>query len=219
MLKIAVINCYDSFVYNLVELLRRHNSVTFDIWGYDQLSEKVSKQEKKDRISLPQIVSSYDAILLSPGPGIPEELPLLSQLIHLAEGKCTILGVCLGLQSIAYTYGATLIQLPFPTHGVEDHLSIISPKDSFLNGISEEDWIGRYHSWMVDSSSLPSSLSLLAIGQCDNTPMVIRHREFPIYGVQFHPESYISTHPQYYIRNWIEITTTYKQSNHTCKCS
>lgn len=210
MTKIAVINCYDSFVFNLVELLRHEKEVAYQVINYNNMIASTCHSAMKEDLTPKELVQQFDGILLSPGPATPEDFPLLSTLIRLAEGETTLLGVCLGMQALAHTYGASLQQLDSPCHGFEDTL-IIEEQSPFLEGITTEDRIGRYHSWAVDRKTLPPSLQILATAQSDQATMAIGHRKFPFYGVQFHPESFISTHSATYLRNWLRITQEYNK--------
>lgn len=209
MVKIAVIDCYDSFVYNLVELLRCEENVIYKVIGYNEIVSSRSESPSQGVITIEEIAQQYEGILLSPGPATPQDFPLLKPLIQKAEGHTTLLGVCLGMQSLAYAYGGTLRPLAKPSHGFEDSLTFTA-SDPFFEGLSTVDTIGRYHSWVVDSLSLPKEMKVLATAQSDGTLMALRHTEFPFYGVQFHPESFISTHSESYIRNWLKITSRYK---------
>lgn len=212
-LRIAVIDCHDSFVYNLVEMLRHLPGCCFEVFDYDQITTKPSTIG--DKYTVARIVDSHDGLLLSPGPGLPEEFPFLKTLIRKSEGCCTILGVCLGMQALCLTYGGELRQLEHPLHGFEDRLSP-SIEDDFSQGVPSEALIGRYHSWIVDEKSLPRELSILAYARSDASPMALRHRSFPFYAVQFHPESYISTYGVHYLLNWLSITRRYIQKTHLC---
>lgn len=209
MVKIAVIDCYDSFVYNLVELLRCEEGVEYKVIGYNEMISCRSQCSSDGAIAIEEITQQYEGILLSPGPATPQDFPLLKSLIQKAEGRTTLLGVCLGMQSLACAYGGTLRPLAKPSHGFEDSL-VFTASDPFFEGLTTKDTVGRYHSWVVDSLLLPKEMKVLATAQSDGTLMALRHTELPFYGVQFHPESYITTHSESYIRNWLKITSLYK---------
>lgn len=202
-IKVAVVDCQDSFVYNLVELLRNEPNCSINVLDINDVSIELAK---KGAI---EVVASYDALLLSPGPGLPQEQAALSDLIFAAEGRCSILGVCLGLQAIAVAYGARLQQIEKPLHGHEDHLKAVSPEEPLFAGIPSGAPIGRYHSWIVEKETFPDVLEISAISDKDSAIMALRHRKFPFHGVQFHPESFISAFGQRYISNWLALTARY----------
>lgn len=210
MLKIAIIDCQDSFVYNLVEIMRHQPHCIVDIWRYDALQLDASLGKCEGAITLGELVSTYDGLLLSPGPGHPEEFPLLLELIKQAKGHCAIFGVCLGMQAIAVSFGGALKQLVAPLHGFGDHLKGV--RDCFLfDAIPSEATIGRYHSWVIDEASLPEELEVVAYAQADGEPMVLSHKWLPLVGVQFHPESYIATSGEQYLVNWLNKTRLWQK--------
>lgn len=188
MVRVLVIDCFDSFVYNLVQILRELEGCTYDI-------------VPADAVPLGEL-EAYDALLLSPGPGIPQELPLLMQTLQLSEATHHILGICLGHQAIALHFGAKLRQLERPLHGHIDELR--HRGEGLLSGLSDGTAIGRYHSWVVDEETLPPSLEVLGVSaHSPREIMVLRHRTRPIYGVQFHPESLMTEAGQLYLRNFL----------------
>lgn len=203
MVKVAVIDCKDSFVYNLVELLRHFSNCQFEVWDYTRLASD-SEQTV--------LHAQFDGLLLSPGPGIPEEYPMLKNVIRQSEGKHSILGVCLGMQLVNWVYGGKLKQIVLPRHGSQDRLTLVKA-NSLLNGIGEADTIGRYHSWAVDANSLPEELEITALAQSDCEPMALRHKCEPFFAVQFHPESYLSTQRSLYISNWLQTVEVLKAKN------
>lgn len=188
MKRILVINNYDSFVYNLIQILRENPSCRFDIAYNDHI----------DFSSL----SQYDKILLSPGPGIPEEAGQLLQLVEYCKNTHSILGVCLGHQAIALTFGAKLKQLSLPRHGHASTLTLSDSRDSIYQNTSTPFTVGRYHSWVVDPHTLPASLQISATDE-DGNIMSLYHRSLPIHGVQYHPESIITRQGRILIDNWI----------------
>lgn len=189
MVRLLVIDCFDSFVYNLVQILREWRGCTFCVC-------------RADAIPL-DALAHYDALLLSPGPGVPGDLPLLGQTLELCAATHHILGVCLGHQAIALHFGARLRQLSKPLHGHTDQL--VHTEGSILRGLPQGASIGRYHSWVVDECSLPPCLQVL--GRASSSPeeiMALRHRDLPIYGLQFHPESMMTHRGERYIHNFLE---------------
>ena len=185
---LLVIDNRDSFVYNVVELLRSLPELTFEVIPEGEL----------ELSSLPE----HDGLILSPGPGVPSEFPRMQALIRAEAGVKPILGICLGHQALAEHYGATLVQLPAPRHGHASALVVIDPADSLVGAIPTGSLVGRYHSWAVDDASLPSSLvptAYCADAGEGRVLMAMRHRTEPVWSVQFHPESMISEHGRAYL--------------------
>ena len=185
---LLVIDNRDSFVYNVVELLRSLPELTFEVIPEGEL----------ELSSLPE----HDGLILSPGPGVPSEFPRMQALIRAEAGVKPILGICLGHQALAEHYGATLVQLPAPRHGHASALEVIDPADSLVGAIPTGSLIGRYHSWAVDEASLPTCLvptAYCADAGEGRVLMAMRHRTEPVWSVQFHPESMISEHGRAYL--------------------
>ncbi|HCD77790.1 MAG TPA: aminodeoxychorismate/anthranilate synthase component II, partial [Prevotella sp.] len=147
-------------------------------------------------------LSCYDKILLSPGPGIPSEAGLLLNVIKAYAGKKPLLGVCLGHQAIAEVFGGTLRNLQNVYHGVATPCRVVAD-DILFNGLPKEFEVGRYHSWVVDRSTLPSCLEVTSESP-DGEIMSLRHRELDVRGVQFHPESVLTPVGKQIISNWID---------------
>ena len=185
---LLVIDNRDSFVYNVVELLRSLPELTFEVIPEGEL----------ELSSLPE----HDGLILSPGPGVPSEFPRMQALIRAEAGVKPILGICLGHQALAEHYGAELVQLPAPRHGHASALEVIDPTDSLVGAIPTGSLVGRYHSWAVKPASLPESLIVTGWSRDSGEAEVImslRHRTRPIWSVQFHPESMISEHGRAYL--------------------
>lgn len=185
---LLVIENRDSFVYNVVELLR----------SLPELSFEVIPEGELELSSLPE----HDGLILSPGPGVPSEFPRMQALIRAEAGIKPILGICLGHQALAEHYGATLVQLPAPRHGHASALVVIDSADSLVGAIPTGSLVGRYHSWAVDEASLPTSLvptAYCADAGEGRVLMAMRHRTEPVWSVQFHPESMISEHGRAYL--------------------
>lgn len=185
---LLVIDNRDSFVYNVVELLRSLPELTFEVIPEGEL----------ELSSLPE----HDGLILSPGPGVPSEFPRMQALIRAEAGIKPILGICLGHQALAEHYGATLVQLPAPRHGHPSALEVIDPTDSLVGAIPTGSLVGRYHSWAVDEASLPTCLvptAYCADAGEGRVLMAMRHRTEPVWSVQFHPESMISEHGRAYL--------------------
>ena len=185
---LLVIDNRDSFVYNVVELLRSLPELTFEVIPEGEL----------ELSSLPE----HDGLILSPGPGVPSEFPRMQALIRAEVGVKPILGICLGHQALAEHYGAELVQLPAPRHGHASALEVIDPADSLIGAIPTGRLVGRYHSWAVNDASLPSCLvptAYCADAGEGRVLMAMRHRTEPVWSVQFHPESMISEHGRAYL--------------------
>lgn len=192
-MKILVFDNYDSFTYNLVHLVEKITHSKVDVFRNDQIAlEKVKE---------------YDKIILSPGPGIPEEAGLLLPLIKEYAATKSILGVCLGHQAIGEAFGGTLTNLSSVFHGVATPIKIKSEKSkpaSFLfEGLPEAIEVGRYHSWVVSNENFPAELEITAE---DETGMImaLQHKTYDVQGVQFHPESVLTPKGEVILRNWLK---------------
>ena len=197
---LLVIDNRDSFVYNVVELLRSLPELTFEVIPEGEL----------ELSSLPE----HDGLILSPGPGVPSEFPRMQALIRAEAGVKPILGICLGHQALAEHYGATLVQLPAPRHGHASALVVIDPADSLVGAIPTGSLVGRYHSWAVDDASLPSRLvptAYCADAGEGRVLMAMRHRTEPVWSVQFHPESMISEHGRAYLLAFATAVRTWRR--------
>ncbi|MFC4666886.1 anthranilate synthase component II [Falsiporphyromonas endometrii] len=191
MKNILFIDNHDSFVYNIVELCREVLDYPLEIVSVDDVHMLMSQ------------LHEYAGIIISPGPGLPQDRPILKEVIRAsANDKCPIplLGVCLGHQAIAQYFGAELYHLDAPKHGHLSHLEIMPSR--FLKDVSAEDCIGRYHSWAVSQNHFPKDLCITALSADDWVIMAFEHCSLPIVGVQFHPESIISTCGKKIVLNW-----------------
>lgn len=185
--KVLVIDNYDSFTYNLVHLLQE----------LDQAYEVV----RNDKFAL-EDVANYDKILLSPGPGIPEEAGLLLDVIRTYAPTKSILGICLGQQAIAEVFGGKLYNMPKPLHGVATDIIVTDEEEVLFKDFPRNSKIGRYHSWAVDKEALPAELKITALDS-DGVIMALTHREYDVRGMQFHPESVLTDNGKKLIENWI----------------
>ncbi len=191
-MSILVFDNYDSFTYNLVHLVEKiiHTKVTV---------------VRNDEIDL-SFVEQFDKIILSPGPGIPEEAGLLLPLIkQYAATKC-ILGVCLGHQAIGQAFGAGLTNLSTVYHGIATNINILPNSRKLENGVftnlPNEIEVGRYHSWVVNHNYFPSELEITATDEHNNI-MALQHKVYDVQGVQFHPESVLTPIGETIMRNWL----------------
>lgn len=187
--KLIVIDNYDSFTYNLVEYLR-------DLTGDDPVVVR------NDAITL-ESLDEYDIIILSPGPGLPEEAGLLKQIIKKYGPTKKMLGVCLGHQAIAEVYGGSLANLSRVYHGVATQMKKTINDHFLFDSLPESFEAGRYHSWIVQSDSLPEELEVLARDD-EGQIMALQHKEYELYGVQFHPESILTPEGKRILKNFLD---------------
>ncbi|SDM93559.1 anthranilate synthase component 2 [Kriegella aquimaris] len=185
MQKILVIDNYDSFTYNLVHYLE------------DLDCEVVVK--RNDQLTLEE-VDAFDKIVLSPGPGIPDEAGLLKDIIKMYAPTKQIFGVCLGQQAIAEVFGGSLINLDKVYHGTATKIQI-TKDDVIFKGIPREIEVGRYHSWVVDPN-LPEVLEATSFDE-NGQVMSLRHRDYDVCAVQFHPESVLTPEGKKILKNWL----------------
>ena len=190
MIKVLLLDNNDSFTYNLAELLRNNRKVTF----------KIGKAESL----VFESISAYDKILISPGPGIPEEHKAIFEILRNYGKTKSILGVCLGHQAIAQYFGAHLYNLDHVRHGEVANMTIISPVHGIFQDIPQELEAGLYHSWAVEKRELPEILRITALSG-DGIIMGLAHQSLDICGVQFHPESIMTPHGQKMMDNWISL--------------
>ena len=156
---------------------------------------------RNDEVDL-DTIDAYDRIILSPGPGLPEEAGIMPDLLHRFWNEKPILGVCLGMQAIVKKAGGELRNLPHVLHGVTSNTSIAIANPIFKN-IPDQFSTGHYHSWVADESKLPRDLKVLAKNE-EGLIMAICHQELPIYGLQFHPESVMTPDGKAMIENWVK---------------
>ena len=186
-MKILVIDNYDSFTYNLVHSLKKFaDDITV---------------VRNDGIALEE-VNNYDKILLSPGPGVPDEANLLKPIIEKYASTKSIFGVCLGQQAIGEVFGGKLLNTQEVFHGVESTIEVIKDEVLFHN-LPKKLEVGRYHSWVVSNEDFPGELEITAIGPKGEI-MALRHKTYDVRGVQFHPESILTPLGDEMIKNWLE---------------
>lgn len=192
-MKILVFDNYDSFTYNLVHLVEKITHQKVDVYRNDQLPLEQVQQ--------------YDKIILSPGPGIPEEAGLLLPLIKEYAATKSILGVCLGHQAIGEAFGGKLVNLSEVYHGVSTPIALVQSvsgkKEKLFQGLPERIEVGRYHSWIVSDENFPASLEVTARDE-HGYIMAMQHKQFDVQGVQFHPESVLTPDGESIMRNWLQ---------------
>jgi len=189
-MKILVFDNYDSFTYNLVQMVEQIVGKEF-VYVF-----------KNDEISLEE-VEKYDKIILSPGPGVPSEAGILLDVIKEYAPKKPILGVCLGLQAIAEAFGGKLINLNNVYHGVGISTTIIEDNIKLFNDLPSGIITGRYHSWAVDSHDFPEELQITAVDE-QGIIMALQHRKYDVHAVQFHPESVLTPCGEKILENFLK---------------
>jgi anthranilate synthase component II len=189
-MKVLLIDNYDSFTWNLVQML--------EVSGLCQLEVR-----KNDKINLCEALE-FDKVMISPGSGLPDEAGDIIALIRALAGKRSILGICLGHQAIARAYGACLVQSGVIRHGYASDIFIEDQEDTLFNDLPNPFKGGRYHSWVIDPGTLPANLMITAKDEEGNI-MAIRHTIFDIKGLQFHPESCITSLGQQIVNNWLNF--------------
>lgn len=191
--RILVFDNYDSFTYNLVHLVEKIMHTKVEVYRNDQIALAKIKE--------------YDKIILSPGPGIPEEAGLLLPLIKEYAATKSILGVCLGHQAIGEAFGGKLVNLSTVYHGVSTPIKIDETKNAPLfEGLPETLEVGRYHSWIIAEENFPGELEITARDE-NNYIMALQHKTYDVQGVQFHPESVLTPMGEHILRNWLKPPT------------
>ena len=187
-MKILVFDNYDSFTYNLVQMIKELTTASVEVF-------------RNNEIPLEQ-VKSYDKILLSPGPGIPSESGLLLPLIKEYAATKSIFGVCLGQQAIAESFGGSLSNLSKVYHGIATEVQLTNSSILF-EGLPQSFKVGRYHSWVVNEQDLPKDLIITSKDE-DGFIMSLEHTQFDVKGVQYHPESVLTPNGAKIIENWLK---------------
>jgi anthranilate synthase component 2 len=188
-MKVLLLDNYDSFTFNLFQLVGEICGAAPDVF-------------RNDKIALEEI-EKYDKILLSPGPGLPSEAGIMPEVVREFAAKKSILGVCLGHQCIAEAFGAKLENMERVCHGFGVNTLVKDKKEMLFQGVPEQFESGRYHSWMVSRKGLPEVLEITA-DDGEGRIMALRHRDLDVRGVQFHPESVLTPDGAAIMRNWLE---------------
>lgn len=187
-MKILVLDNYDSFTYNLVHYLEEITGEMPDVYRNDEITVEEA--------------GAYDKILLSPGPGLPQEAGILCELIRAHAAEKSIMGVCLGLQAIGEVFGGQLENLEEVFHGVATPVKVLAEKEQLFAGLPETFAAGRYHSWVVSNQGLPDCFDKTAVDD-NGQIMGLTHKIYDVRGVQFHPESIMTEYGMEMMRNWI----------------
>jgi anthranilate synthase component 2 len=185
-LKIVVLDNYDSFTYNLVHYLEDLGAIVTVF--------------RNDEFELKEL-DAFDKIVLSPGPGIPDEAGLLKEVIKTYAKTKSILGICLGLQAIGEVFGGILINLEKVYHGVASKITIIE-NDTIFTNLPNEIEVGRYHSWVISNDNFPQNLIITSVDE-NKQIMSVKHSVYDVRGVQFHPESILTPYGKKILENWL----------------
>lgn len=188
-MKLLIVDNNDSFTYNLVQLVEETGMCSFDVVPAHEVDIEAA--------------ACYDKILFSPGPGVPGEFPAMWLLLDRYKQTKSFLGVCLGHQAIAQYFGASLINLPEVVHGQQKKL-MLATDDELFKGVDNNLQVGLYHSWLVDSGTIPEELVVTA-HTAEGRVMALCHRQLDIRGVQFHPESIMTPQGAPMIKNWLQL--------------
>lgn len=193
MSRILIIDCFDSFTFNIHHYLDEVNSGNCDVVRYDDFR--------------PDTIRNYSHVVISPGPGLPSHYPLLNSAIEACRhGSISLLGVCLGLQAIAEHFGGSLHNLSKVLHGVHSPIEV-SPGCALFHSLETPLEVGHYHSWVVSEEDFPEVLRITSRTR-EGLIMSVEHRELPIHGVQFHPESIMTAGGKTMLKNWLELRSS-----------
>jgi anthranilate synthase component 2 len=187
MQKVLIIDNYDSFTFNLVHYLEDLNAAVTVF--------------RNDEFEL-QEIEAFDKIILSPGPGIPDEAGLLKEVIKTFAPTKSILGVCLGHQAIAEVFNSKLINLKSTLHGISSKVTILDETETLFTGLPNQIEVGHYHSWVVNPDTISEEIVVTSVDS-DNNIMSLRHIEFDVKGIQFHPESILTPFGKTILKNWL----------------
>lgn len=188
-MNLLIIDNFDSFTYNLVQIIEQSGLTDYSVVTHD----KVNIDE----------VNEFNKILLTPGPGLPDEHPIMEKVIMKYSASKSILGICLGHQAIRKAFGAELTKQNVVSHGITKKVIINDSSDYLFNGLSGEIKVGLYHSWAVSKTNFPDELKITAISE-DGIIMALSHKYYDVRGVQFHPESIMTPPGEVIWRNWLD---------------
>jgi anthranilate synthase component 2 len=191
-MRLLILDNYDSFTYNLVHLIEKVSLIPFDII-------------KNDGISISEI-AAYDKILLSPGPGLPSEAGIMPLVLKEYSSIKSIFGVCLGMQAIGEAFSSPLKNLPTVFHGMATPVMLLE-EDILFQHVPKKFKVGRYHSWVIDENKISPDLIITCKDE-NGLIMAVKHKNYDVRGVQFHPESILSEHGETIIKNWLSPYNT-----------
>lgn len=190
-MKVLLIDNYDSFVYNLAQLVEESGICDLEVISYDKVNEN--------------IIEGFDKFIISPGPGIPQDFPYLEKYIRTFYKQKDILGVCLGFEAIALSFGGEIIQSGKVFHGFSKKTKIIDPDNYIFKNVPNEFEAGLYHSWILDQGKFPSELKITAQAD-DGVIMALSHNDYNLTGFQYHPESIMTKEGKTMVWNWLNFT-------------
>ena len=185
---LLLIDNYDSFTYNLLQIVEENSTMEYEVLKYGEIDSDTVEQ--------------FDKILMSPGPGIPENFPSLEKWVREFGDRKSFLGICLGHEAIALAFGAKLRKLPGVFHGVTKMTTVLSKDDYLFAGLPKRFAGGLYHSWALDEQSFPEELKITAKAD-DGIIMAFSHKKYDCKGLQFHPESNMTRVGERILRNWL----------------
>jgi len=188
-MKLLIIDNFDSFTYNLVQIVEQLALTDYSVITHD-------------RVNLDD-VDNFDKILLTPGPGLPDEHPIMEKVIKKYSVSKSILGVCLGHQAIAQAFGGKLFKQNTVSHGITKKVIIKDEEDYPFNGLPKEFNVGLYHSWAVSPKNFPDELKVTAVSE-DGVIMALSHKHYDVKGIQFHPESIMTPMGLSILGNWMK---------------
>ncbi len=188
MINLLVVDNYDSFTFNLVQIIELTGLCKYHV-------------KKSDQIEIDS-VKHYDKIIFSPGPGVPSDNPIMSNIVKNFSASKSILGICLGFQAIAETFGGRLVNMNKPIHGIKKEIMIIGQHDYLFKDLPKKFSVGLYHSWEVSIENFPVDLKITSVSE-DKKIMSLSHKTLDVRGVQFHPESIMTPFGKNIIHNWL----------------
>ena len=189
-MKLLIIDNFDSFTYNLVQIIEQLSSTDYAVITHN----KVLLDE----------VNEFDKILLTPGPGLPDDHPIMKRVIRKYYKSKSILGVCLGHQAIAQSFGGELFKQNTVSHGITKKVILNDEEDYLFSGLPKEISGGLYHSWAVSQNNFPNELRITAVSE-DGVIMALTHKQYDVKGVQYHPESIMTPLGKNVLKNWLSF--------------
>lgn len=188
---ILIVDCFDSFTYNIYHYLEGLTDKKIDVLRYDKF--------------IPEETAGYSHVVLSPGPGLPRDYPKIMHYLKIKPINQLLLGICLGHQCLGQFFGAGLVKLDTALHGVHSKINIIE-KTEILNGLTGQNAVGHYHSWALSYLNFPKNELKITAQTSENIILSIEHRNLPLYGIQFHPESIMTDQGKLLLQNWLLLT-------------
>lgn len=187
-MKVLLINNYDSFVFNLAQMVEEMDLCELSVVSYDEVDENV--------------IDGFDKFIISPGPGIPKDFPNLQKFVKLYHSTKDILGVCLGHEAIALSFGGEIVHSGKVFHGFTKKSTILDHKNYIFKDIPDGFEAGCYHSWALKKENFPQELNITAIAE-DGIIMALEHKQYNVVGFQYHPESIMTKHGKQMVLNWL----------------